>query len=823
MPATIKLKHDLPFDIATGRSRKETSWKNKEITWSELLNRIAETHYTAETMAEYAASSKARQDEIKDIGGFVGGYINGGRRKPQNIIHRQLISLDIDFAKSDIWEEFCLAYRCAAAIYSTHKHKTESPRLRLLVLLDRPVTTDEYNALSRRIAGDIDINAFDDTTFQPSRLMYWPSTSKDGQYFFKYQDGAPLKADEVLSTYRNWEDSSEWPFSDRVGEVIHRDIKKQGDPTEKPGLIGAFCRSYDIHEAIDEFLPEVYSSCDVEDRYTYLAGSTGAGLVIYDDARYCYSHHGTDPTSGKLCNAFDLVRLHLFGLKDEDAKPNTASNHLPSYLAMTEFIAKDAKVRKMIGIERLESSRADFAQAEDAEPIEDDNLDWMEELDADKKGNYRNTIDNMLLVLANDSALKGKFAFDSFEQREITRGNLPWRKVTPDKRYITDADDAAIRHYFEKAYNLTGAQRVRDALDITFQRNTFHPVRDYLNALKWDGVKRVETLFIDYLGAEDCIYTRTVTRKSLSAAVARVFNPGCKFDYILVTIGAEGIGKSTIISKLGRRWFSDTFTSVQGKEAFEQIQGVWIMEIAELAGLKKAEVEQTKHFISKTEDRFRVAYGRRIENFPRQVVFFGSTNNWDFLRDPTGNRRYWPVPTFINKPTKDFSDDLTEAEIGQIWAEAVQMYLAGEKLYLTKEVEALARAKQKEHRETDDRTGPVIKYLETPLPVDWYYMDLNDRRRYLSDPLSAKGTVTRDKVCIAEVWCELFGKPLSEMSRFNTKDLHTILRTIDGWEESKKGPGRFDFYGMQRYYSRKNAFSLDNLIYTSDGISNLDS
>lgn len=808
----MTINNDGPFDIAIGKSRKEVHWKNKEMLWSDFLARISTTHRTAERYSEYMSAKKIRQDEIKDVGGFVGGYVNEGRRKSENILHRQLITLDIDFATTlDIWDAFCSLYDNAAAIYSTHKHCPEHPRLRLIMPLDRPVTTDEYVAIARRIAGNLDINAFDDTTYEPARLMYWPSTAKDAEYIFNHQDGPWLNADDTLASYRNWRDSSEWPVSDRSGEVIHREIKKQGDPTEKGGIIGTFCREYSIYEAIDTFLPDIYEATADEDRYTYHEGSTSAGLVVYSKGLYAYSHHGTDPASGKLSNSFDLVRIHLYGIRDEDAKPGTSVNHMPSFMAMVEHASNDPRVRRRIGIERLESSRADFADSFSAEI----DTDWMAEMDADKKGNYRNTIDNIMIVLNNDPNLKGKLALNTFEQREVAKTDLPWRNVGRTTKYLSDRDDAGIRHYLEKIYNLTGTQRIQDAVNLIVEKNAYNPVREYLSSVKWDGSPRVNSLLIDYLGAKDCEYTRTVTRKTLVAAVTRVFRPGCKFDYVLVLIGDQGVGKSTLVRMLGRDWYSDTFLNVQGKEAFEQIQGVWIMEIAELAAFKKAEMEQIKHFISKAEDRYRVAYGKRIDNFPRQCIFIGTNNKRDFLLDPTGNRRFWPVDTYDSEPTKDVFS-ITAADIDQIWAEAVQMYKAGEAIHLDKDLELEARKNQAEHAELDDRVGLIQKYLDTPLPSNWYDLDINNRRSFLSgDDLMPEGRILRERVCIAEIWAELFGKPQSEMTRYNTKDLHAIMKNMEGWEESRNGTARFKIYGTQKYYSRKFVNEVRNLVYKS--------
>lgn len=799
----LSIKYDGSFDIATGRHRKELNWKNREILWSELVKKLSQTHRTAETHAEYLAAKKPRQDEIKDIGGFVGGYLSGGRRKAGSVMHRQLVTLDLDFAKAGAWDDFTLIYGCAAVLYSTHKHSPDAPRYRLVLPLDRPVSTEEYGAISRRLAGEIGIEYFDHTTYQPERLMYWPSTSKDGMYVFEYQDGPWLIADDILATYRDWTDSSEWPQSSRESAIVKRQIQKQGDPLEKPGIVGAFCRTYDIHEAIETFLSDVYDSCDVDNRYTYKEGSTSAGLVTYDD-KYAYSHHGTDPISGKLCNAFDLVRIHKFGLKDEDAAEGTPGNKLPSYQAMQEFAMSDGKVRKAVISERLNEVKEEFSSIDDDQADETDDS-WMAELDVDRKNKACSTVDNILIILENDPRLKGRFAFNEFEQRECIVKPLPWKQKEKDAGYFTDADVANLAHYLEKAYEITSMPKLENALKVIFTRYAFNPIKDYLKSLKWDRNKRIDTLLIDYLGAEDNAYTRAAIRKALVAAVARIFQPGVKFDYMLTIVGVQGIGKSTFIQKLAVNdsWYSESFSTIHGKEAQESVQGVWLGEMGELAGLKKADVESIKHFISTRFDRYRVSYGKRTENFPRQCVFFGTTNNRGFLKDPTGNRRFWPIDTTKGKPSKSVFDELTRTEIDQIWAEAVVLYNAGETLFLPDAVERIAIEAQSEFTEKDDRIGAIERYLNTLVPDNWDDMNIYQRRDFLrgDDELQVAGTRLRDKICIAEIWCELFGGQVKEMTSFNTKDLHTIMQNMDGWEKSK-GNKRFGFYGTQRAYCR---------------------
>ena len=273
---------------------------------------------------------------------------------------------------------------------------------------------------------------------------------------------------------------------------------------------------------------------------------------------------------------------------------------------------------------------------------------------------------------------------------------------------------------------------------------------------------------------------------------------------VLVLVGKQGTYKSTFVRKLGMDWFSDTFSTFQGKESFEQLRGAWLVEMAELSGLKKAEVETIKQFISKCDDMYRPAYGRTVETYRRQCVFFGTTNDSDFLHDPSGNRRFNPINIHSEKATKSVRDDLTQSEIDQIWAEACYLVKQGEKLYFDDEESELAKESQAEHSAVDERTGLVEKYLEKLLPADWDKKDLFDRRSWLDDPLSEAGTVQRDFVCTAEIWCECLGKDKHDMTRYNTKDINNLMATLPNWEfiSSTKN---FPIYGKQRYYKRKDS------------------
>ena len=794
-----KLKYDENLSIAVGLNVSSKVWKNTKTTWSNLVQKLATPVVTAETYKRFMSATKEEQSKIKDVGGFVGGFLTNGKREKTNVLYRQLITLDIDFSHENFWWDFQMLFDCAAVIHSTHKSCPEKPRHRLIIPLDREVSQEEYQAIARKVAGDLNIDLFDQSTFDVNRLMFWPSVSSDMEYYFEFQDGPFLEADYILGLYNDWHDTSEWPTATDSTDVIMQAIKKQEDPEDKKGIIGVFCRTYTIQEAIETFLSDVYTPAG-EGRYTYINGSTAAGLIVYDD-KFAYSHHGTDPTGGRLCNAFDLVRIHKFGHLDTGKEKEDKDKK--SFKAMEEFASKDSTTKKRIAEEKFAEAKFEFAEEAKAEVPEEYDTSWTEELDANTKGEYDNSANNLNIIIQHDQFLKDVFKLNIFDNKRYVTRSLPWRKVDTVEP-LRDVDYSGVRNYIECVYGIVSSQKVDDALALEFEKKKFHPIREYICAQKWDGIPRVNTLLIDYFGAEDNAYTRAAIRKALAAAVARVFEPGIKFDTALILVGEQGTYKSTFVKKLGMEWFSDTFTTVQGKESFEQIQGAWLIEMAELSGLKKAEVESIKHYISKREDMFRPAYGRTVETYKRQCVFFGTTNNKDFLRDPTGNRRFMPIDVRPEYATKSVNDDLTQDEVNQIWAEAYQLYLAKEPLYLVGDEDIIAKIEQHKHSEADERKGIIEEYLNTKFPDDWDKMDLYDRRRWLEDPLSKNGTVQKDFVCIAEVWCECLGKDKTEMSRYNTREVNEILRSLPEWE-AIASTKNFPLYGKQKYYKRKDS------------------
>lgn len=783
--------------LSIGNSRMDKKWNLAEMELSEFRDRISQTRRTAETVEQYRKLGKAKQDDIKDVGGFVLGTLKGGRRKKDCVLTRSGLSLDMDYATPDIIDQIEMFFSFQCYIYSTHKHTPEKPRLRLIIPLAREVTPDEYCAVARKVADEIGIELFDDTTYEPSRLMYWPSTSSDGEFIFHEITGTLLDPDAELAKYHDWHNTAEWPVSKRQQTIVNRDIKKQADPLEKPGMVGAFCRTYSITDAIDTFLQDVYKHSSMSGRYDYIPADSQAGVVIYED-RFAYSHHATDPACGKLMNAFDVVRIHKFGSQDAKADEDTDPAKLPSFKAMQEFVLQDNRVKVQLAKERTQAAQTEFES-------ESDDEDWQTVLELDKQGKVKDTLTNIATILRHDPHLQN-IVYNEFKCMVDVIGDLPWKQVKPG---WGDTDISCAKLYFERVYGIWSPTKFKDALlAVVSAERLYHPIKEYFETLQWDGTERVDTLLIDYLGAEDTPYVRAVTRKTLAAAVARVYEPGIKFDSILVLNGPQGIGKSTLFTLLGKQWYSDSLsiTDMKDKTAAEKLQGYWILELGELAGMKKVDVETVKSFVTRTDDKFRQSYGVVVESHPRSCIIVGSTNSeGGFLRDITGNRRFWPV--HVSGNGKFHPWELTEVD--QIWAEAIERYRAGEELYLKGRIAADAYAMQQDAMESDDREGVIADYLETLLPANWDKMDLFQRRSFLGgsefDGAPTAGTVRREKVCIMEIWCECFGKERQNLKRSDSYEVESILMKVGGWEPIqglKSGKTRFPLYGPQKTFVR---------------------
>ena len=792
--------NDRMLTISVGGGRKALVWAATETTWPALCDRLRAPVRGTESHAAYMRMTKAQQDSLKDIGGFVGGTLRGGRRKMRAVTGRDLVTLDLDAIRDGGTGDVLAAVSalgCASCVYSTRKHEPARPRLRVVIPLDRTVTAEEYEPIARRIAEWLGIENCDPTTFQSYRLMYWPSASADSEFIYDVNDGPFCAADDILKSYTNWRHVAEWPQVPGQAAKLRDTAAKQEDPTEKKGLIGAFCRCYDIRRAMDELLPGVYAPTEDPDRYTYTGGSTSGGAIVYQD-KWLYSHHATDPAGGQLCNSWDLVRLHLYGDRDEGVQEGALrGNKLPSYTAMSDMALGLPEVRLRLQEERI-SPEEDFGT-----PVEDDDKNWLADLNLDKNGKVVLNARNLQMIFHNDPNLAGKFGYNAFRYAVTAEGALPWNDRAKCPRDWTDADDASLRNYFDLRYGLVGAGRIGDMFTQVAQEKPTDDVRDYLEGLTWDGVPRIDTLLIRHLKADDTPYTRAVTRKTLVAAVARTFEPGCKFDSVLTLIGAQGIAKSMLVDVLGGPWYNDSIQSFTGKDAQELLRGSWIVEIPEVDRFStKYDSAIIKQFLTRRDDIFRESYGHRSASHPRRCVFVATTNQPEFLVDATGNRRWWIVVCHATSDDRGEDVKYLRRDRDQVWAEAVALWRAEEPLTLPPELMPEALEVQSQAQSEDAWEGMIREFVEEQVPYEWVNYSLEERLIWWHDELKRKEeTVPRQTICIPEIWCELLGRPRSDLDVFRSRRIGSILRNLPDWEPC--GPRKTIAYGTQKSYKRR--------------------
>lgn len=777
------MKFDMEIKITTGQSRKSTNWILQTMKWSDFLIKLSKPVKTSEKIDEFLKLNKSKQDELKDVGGFVAGTLKDNRRKAENIINRCIVTLDADNIEAgktkDILQKVS-ALGCSYAVYSTRKHTGYKPRLRILIPLDEPVSSDKYEPIARKIANLIDMSIMDKSTFEASRLMYWPSCSVDSEYVFVYEDKPFASGQGILNLYQDWKDCNEWPKFENETEIIKKEVSKQKDPLLKENIVGAFCRVYDIPSVVDTYLPDIYEHGITSDKYTYVEGSVANGATVYDNGKYLYSYHATDPASRVLCNSFDLVRIHKFKDLDIDAKEGTPANRLPSFTAMCELALGDKEVALEFKRTKLEVTKKEFSQPIDTTGgPELDDTKWIDSLEINgKTGLLEKTISNAVTILTNDTNLKANMVFDRFSNRFLITKKLPWdRGDMTYPRLWSDSDDAELRLYLERNYDkFKGKDMINDALLVIKNRNSINVAKQYFEQLPvHDGINRLDTLFIDYVGAEDTPYTRAVTRKIFVAAVARaVTEKPVKFDNMIILTGPQGIGKSTILSKMAGDWFTDNIVDFSSKDTLLILQNCIIAEVAELQSFKKADVNTLKMFLGQQTDKFRAPYERREEEHPRHCVFFGTTNDKEFLRDSTGNRRYWPIECGVRQNKKSVFKDL-DNEKEQIWAEAKKLFENGEKLYLDDELEAEARRQQKERMEEDPWESAIVEYLEQEIHEDWYEKGLD----------ASGKLIKRDRVSVSEILKNCLEIPVKQQDRQSRSRVLGILFKLDDWEYKK--------------------------------------
>lgn len=730
--------------VSVGKPTNLGKSQNVAIGWQKFLNKWFKTPTrTGESMRDYEKSAFNEKNRLKGAGGWMlMAPLEGKSRKAEFVQERQIVSLDFDNIPNELFDEIMVHKTHWLNDYeflghTTRSDREDSRRLRLLLLAEQDIPVENYEALTRIMAYEIDpeMEVVDPVSFRVAQMMYLPTVSKDQKYTVVRNQGKLLDMWEWLDGWKyDWKNKATLPRSERE-DVKLRDKMEAEDPHEKRGIIGAFCRAYGIEDIISEFLPDVYGDQDPHStlpRYTYLGGHSQYGAVVYDD-KFLFSWHGTDPACEKLCNAWDLYRIHKFGKKDAEFGDDEIDiRELPSQKAMLEFAKRLPKVNAELAAEKIDleamledlgddEDEAVAAQVEEDDPFEnldDDDRDilglppkdkradglppypgrskaiprnknWTSKLEATLSGEIKCTVSNLVIILTHDPRFRGLMAINAFTGEMVATRTFKCQMAEIKPIPLRDAKngdlwskahDAAIVALLSApngqgnyGYGMdVGDGKLEKALWIAAQQFVFHPVIDHLLALpEWDGEPRLDRMWIDYMGTSDTAYYRETARFTVVGVIARLFHPGLAFDYVPILISKQDRRKSTWVQHLGFGWWGGELTADfhNLQLAAEQMQGKLFLEMAEITNMKRSDAQQQKAFISRTKDKVRLAYDRRAIEFHRQNLFIGTTNEYEFLRDDQ-NRRFWPI--FMNVEFIDTDRFLEHRD--QIWAEALVRY-----------------------------------------------------------------------------------------------------------------------------------------------------
>lgn len=851
-----------PFLMGVASHISLSRLKTSNKTWGEVVATLKKYKRAPQTQAEYNSASKDERHKIKDLGHFVLGRFRDDHRLAAKCVWRDAVTIDLDSLPENFnWRaKVDKALRGHAYLaYTTFSHTPEKPKIRVVVPTDRAMSPEEYEPVTRALAERIHLDGTDPRSYAVAQAMFWPGCPADGkvEYSESRAESEFLSVDSVLNDYLDWRDQSEWPFGkDEKKKAVNSTGKKAQDPRVKKGVIGAFCRTYGIRDAIENFLPEVYTpSSDYDNRYTYVNGSTSNGAILYgeddQDDLFLYSNHATDPAGQQLVNAFDLVRLHLFGDLDQGVKPGTPVSRLSSYKEMVSFAKEQPEVAVELAnsnrprvefddlddqiesfVEKIPEQKAPslsfgsyytlgpnpFGLYDDAPDMmmdtrcrvpdpskSDDNPEWLVAL----KGTLNmvgtenpvfdhSSVDNLVKILSKDAYLRGAFRYNRFIQAKVICKDIfgvPVRnKVNGDR--LEDHYYPRAKLYFERVYGMkcpTGL--IIEAIEVVSSDNSFNPIQDAFNSPEypWDGVPRLDTWLSDYLGAEDCPLNRAFAAKSLMQVVRRILDPGCKADHMVILYGSQGVGKSTALRVLGMELYTDAIAwGMDDKEIAEVTAGVIIAEIAELSSRRASAVEHAKHLITRQVERCRPAYARETKDYPRTFALFGTTNTDDFINDPSGNRRYWPVEV------RKADCEKLKPVVWQLYREAQARLEAGEKSYL--EDPALLADLEVRHKGFTFDSGSssdIHAFLDQPIAEGHW-----DRLEGTLPDLDAT-MVERDRVHPKEIWIHVLGGKDKEFDIRAARRVALEMAKVDGWVKSPNGIRFGRRFNLSRGYVRQ--------------------
>lgn len=862
-PADSNADLKLRFSIDRGKSMRLV--ENVVMTWGELLEKLSKPFADKLTLAQFKDLPKDKQNTRKASNGyFIGGQMKKGIRDKQNEQERQLLTFDIDQGTPEILKALREGTtglgKCEYYVHSTRSHGDGNIKLRVIVPLAKLLPKDMYQAASRVGAWNIDCHmvSVDQVSFVPGQVMYWPAHCADVKPIGFHHKGRILDAKDMLDDWAGsdaWKDLKILPLSVRERNRLRENSDKVAqNPLEKRGIVGAFCREVgDVHEAISRYLSHVYEPSEygpdgVPTRYTFLDGTSSNGVVVLDDGQHIRSYHGSDPASDMNLNAWDLVRIHLFGNLDTSREKEVEdARQFKSFKAMEQFLLDDVEVMAELRDSNYglsEDDVDDSFEADDAPVVngkisevtsddslveeDDDDLtteDWRDSLDMNEKGTIKPTLRNILLILRNAATFKGRLAYNAFTHADCLVRPLRSKSLKIDFRIpagkayqpIEDIHVIAVRHVLEAprgpkktGWGLRVPQRdLEQAVATVCRESTFHPVRDYLEALVWDGKSRIDSLWVRLCHTPDTAYYRQTSRNFLTAAVARICSPGTKFDFMPVLIGLTGIRKSTAVRALGSpAWSTESEGHFDNKQKFvEASLGFWVIEHGEMTHFRRAADEEgIKFMLSGTSDSVRLSYRRNSETFDRQFVIVGTTEDTHFLR--SFHRRIWPIP--CGKTTLDI--EWLEANRDQLFAEAVAHYRdisrKGHNGILPLDLRGAANAEfmamQPDHLmpDADDaKAGMIQDWLDIPVPVSMARPG-SDR----DDAVDAMfgeddDLVMRDLTCACELYEKALGNDLTKYSQRDAQAMGKVMKLLEGnWESAPYA--RCGKYGRQRTYRR---------------------
>ena len=752
------MENNRPLTIYTASSRKQTVLQAAPTDVQGLFERLGVSQALPVTHEAYTTITKAKQDELKDIGAFIAGELKNGRRRSGCVLARCAAVLDADNLPAGSTEDFIRRVEglgCCYLVYSTAKHSPATPRLRVVVPLAQDIPAEQYAPVARLLCKliQLEMTWFDPSTDEAGRIMYYPAHCQDIAPVLYMADKPLLDAAALLAQLQDWRDAVSWPRFPRE-QAPAKVAAKQEDPEGKTGVVGAFCRVYDVPAAMEKFLPGVYVPTTADDRYTFAAGSSWGGATVYEGGKFLFSHHATDPAGGRLVNAFDLVRMHRFADLDDEAKEGTPAGRLPSYTAMTALAREDSAVSDVRAREAFAAATADFKD------VETDEEAAMELGRCEGK-----TLSTSIVRLA----LK---AFGIQAKRNLITGAV---EITGMPTAYSKEGAANTLPTFLmdnlRSIGVKGASRtaVMDHLANIFDENRYNPVLDMLGRTVWDGHSRFPEL-LRIISVSSSSLEATLVRKWLIQCVAMANNTIDRREAaegVLTLQGGQGLGKTLFFRRLSvsSEWFAEGVTlDLKNKDSVISATGAWITELGELDSTLKREQSILKAFLTSPSDRIRAPYAREAETQPRRTSFCATVNPGTFLKDDTGDRRFWVVP--VDKIALQTLIELPDSWFVQLWGEAVTWWVQNPQGFrLTAEERGRLEASNRRYRELLPGEEEIRQAFNFELPMErWGEFSGSELRGQL---------LFLDRTTTQQV-----GRVLAKLAR---EDERITRRTLDGY------------------------------------------